>query len=148
MKKIITITLVALMMLGACSNKKNETTTSEKTSTTENTNTTVASETKKEETTLEAEGSGTGKNGEVKVKVVFDSEKKIKDIVVLESKEDKVAEMDQLIALIKDNNSLNLDVVSGATFSSKAIFEATKKAIENAGLKVEDYQKEIAKEAK
>ena len=68
-----------------------------------------------------AEGTGVGKHGDVTVAVTFDGGK-ITDIKVVKEQENKVLARgvytdlkDQVIA----TNSADLDVISGATFSSK-----------------------------
>ena len=51
-------------------------------------------------------------------------------------------------ASVVEYNSVNVDVVSGATMTSNAIITAVKDAIAQAGYDVADYQAEIAKEGK
>ncbi len=49
------------------------------------------------------------------------------------------AAIDTLPALIVENQTINLDVVAGATVTSVAILEAAKAALEHAGLNPDDY---------
>ncbi|MGL4987128.1 MAG: FMN-binding protein [Treponemataceae bacterium] len=81
-------------------------------------------------------GSGKGgKNGSVTVKItVLDS--KITDIVVVESKEDRAYAFDQIKEAILAENNTNVDVVSGATMSSKAYVAAVESATKAAKLKL------------
>ena len=54
--------------------------------------------------------------------------------------------IEALPAQIVESNSLNLDVISGATFTSNAILEAAAAAITTAKLNVEDFMNEVAAE--
>ncbi len=47
--------------------------------------------------------------------------------------------LEQLPAAMVAGNTVNVDIVSGATFTSNAVIEAAKAALTAAGLKVEDY---------
>ena len=83
-----------------------------------------------------AEGTGVGKHGDVTVAVTFDGGK-ITDIKVVKEQENKVLARgvytdlkDQVIA----TNSADLDVISGATFSSKGFLDAVKDAAKKAGV--------------
>ena len=54
--------------------------------------------------------------------------------------------VERLSEQIVEKNSLNLDVISGATFSSKAILAAAKNALLAAGLDPNDYMDEVEAE--
>ncbi|MBE5797049.1 MAG: flavocytochrome c [Clostridiales bacterium] len=47
--------------------------------------------------------------------------------------------LEQLPAAMKAGNTVNVDIVSGATFTSNAVLEAAKAALANAGLNADDY---------
>lgn len=93
------------------------------------------------------EAVGTGKNGDVHVLVTIESGK-ITGIElgdhqetpgIYESAAEKIPE-----AIIA-NQSVNVDAVTGATFTSDAIKSAVEKAIVLAGLNTEDFKKSVAK---
>lgn len=81
------------------------------------------------------EASSTGRNGMVKLEAMFDSNR-ITDIKILESSETAVigdAAFKIIPQKIIDNQSLNIDTVSGATYTSTAIISAMKDAVTQAG---------------
>lgn len=93
------------------------------------------------------EGTGVGKHGDVTVAVTFDGGK-ITDIKVVKEKENKVLARgvytdlkDQVIAA----NSADLDVISGATFSSKGFLDAVKDAAKKAGVTLSKADKKAVK---
>ena len=55
--------------------------------------------------------------------------------------------LEQLPALMAQYNTVNVDVLSGATFTSNGVIDAAKAALTSAGLNVEDYMAEIKAEA-
>lgn len=72
-----------------------------------------------------------GFGGDVKVSITVDANK-ISDVVVEGDNETESigkAAFDQLKTAILDNQSAEIEVVSGATFTSKGVIEATEKAI-------------------
>ena len=80
-------------------------------------------------------GKGTGFNGPVELSVTF-SDKKITDIKIVSSKEtDRVGTpaYDILFDEIIEYTSTGVDVVSGATFTSNAVFTAVEDAAKKAG---------------
>ena len=94
-----------------------------------------------------AEGTGVGKHGDVTVAVTFDGGK-ITDIKVVKEQENKVLARgvytdlkDQVIA----TNSVDLDVISGATFSSKGFLDAVKDAAKKAGVTLSKADKKAIK---
>ena len=94
-----------------------------------------------------AEGTGVGKHGDVTVAVTFDGGK-ITDIKVVKAQENKVLARgvytdlkDQVIA----TNSVDLDVISGATFSSKGFLDAVKDAAKKAGVTLSKADKKAIK---
>lgn len=94
-----------------------------------------------------AEGTGVGKHGDVTVAVTFDGGK-ITDIKVVKEQENKVLARgvytdlkDQVIA----TNSADLDVISGATFSSKGFLDAVKDAAKKAGVTLSKANKKAIK---
>ena len=94
-----------------------------------------------------AEGTGVGKHGDVTVAVTFDGGK-ITDIKVVKEQENKVLARgvytdlkDQVIA----TNSADLDVISGATFSSKGFLDAVKDAATKAGVTLSKADKKAIK---
>jgi len=54
--------------------------------------------------------------------------------------------LEQLPALMAQYNTVNVDVLSGATFTSNGVIDAAKAALTSAGLNVEDYMAEIKAE--
>lgn len=94
-----------------------------------------------------AEGTGVGKHGDVTVSVTFDGGK-ITDIKVVKEQENKVLARgvytdlkDQVIA----TNSVDLDVISGATFTSKGFLDAVKDAAKKAGVTLSKADKKAIK---
>lgn len=94
-----------------------------------------------------AEGTGVGKHGDVTVAVTFDGGK-ITDIKVVKEQENKVLARgvytdlkDQVIV----TNSADLDVISGATFSSKGFLDAVKDAAKKAGVTLSKADKKAIK---
>ncbi|MCQ5091624.1 flavocytochrome c [Slackia exigua] len=80
-------------------------------------------------------GSGMGKHGSIKVEVVT-KDGAVERIGVLDSRETSGLGdvcMDKLGALIVDNQTLNVDAVSGATLSSMAYLKAVGEALEATG---------------
>lgn len=76
-----------------------------------------------------------GHNGDVVVEVVFD-DNSIVSVKVLEHKESAIISdqaIERIPKFIVDDQSVNVDVISGATFSSKAIMAAVTEAITQAG---------------
>ncbi len=79
------------------------------------------------------ESFGKGRNGQIKVSVTIDSEGRISDLELLEYKDNKEfveKAFPELKEKILEENSINVDTVTGATQSSKGILEAVKKAID------------------
>ncbi|MCL2179509.1 MAG: FMN-binding protein [Treponema sp.] len=77
------------------------------------------------------EGTGQGYRGPVTVRVRMNGSS-VTDIVIVDSAEDKFAggsAMDELIDLVIMYNSTDIDVVSGATESSRGFLEAVENAI-------------------
>jgi len=92
------------------------------------------------------EGEAEGFHGAIKAAVTV-SETEITDIIVTHTETaglgDKAVE--KIVLEIKENTSLNVPMVSGATYSSKGIMEAVTKALEKAGADIAALQgKEIA----
>ncbi|UWG96290.1 FMN-binding protein [Dehalobacter sp. DCM] len=79
--------------------------------------------------------SGQGKNGPVKVQVTF-SEKEITAIEILEHSETPSLGADALPLIVEDikaNQSLAVDAVTGATYSSNAVLAAVEDCVKQAG---------------
>ncbi len=96
------------------------------------------------------EGSGTGRNGDIKVAVNVEADGSISNIQVLESEETAGigdTAMEQLIKAVVDNQSIAVDCVSGATITSEGFLAAVEAALISGGLDVKDYQTAAAKEA-
>ena len=77
------------------------------------------------------EGSGTGYRGPVKVNLQI-SQAGIEDIVIVshtESAYPGVAAMEELLEMILETGSTDLDAISGATFSSRGFLEAVEDAM-------------------
>ena len=56
--------------------------------------------------------------------------------------------IEQLPALMAQNNTINVDAVSGATITSNAILTAVREALKNAGVNPDDYMEKPAEEAR
>ena len=93
------------------------------------------------------EGTGVGKHGDVTVAVTFDGGK-ITDIKIVKEQENKVLAKGVYTDL-KDHviatNSADLDVISGATFSSKGFLDAVKDAAKKAGVTLSKADKKAIK---
>lgn len=118
MRKLLSILLVASLMfsLAACGGKD--------TAKTDDNGTVVV------------QGVGEGKHGDIKVEVSF-ADNKIKDIKVLEQKENEVlAEpvYTQLKQDVMNANSAEVDAISGSTVTSKGYLDAISDAIAKSGL--------------
>lgn len=88
-------------------------------------------------------GSGMGKHGAIQVEVIT-KDGAIKRIDVLDSRESAGLGdvcMDKLEKLIVDNQTLNVDVVSGASLSSMAYLSAVGEALDKAGEKSSAWKK-------
>ena len=89
----------------------------------------------------------TGKNGDVHVKVTIEAGK-ITAVVVGDHQETPgiyEPAVEKVPEAIVANQSVNVDGITGATFTSDAIKGAVEKAITLAGLNVADYRKAVAK---
>lgn len=90
------------------------------------------------------EGTAKGYKGEVVAHVSFDGDK-ISNIHVDHQETEGLgaAAIDKMVPQIIENQSVNIDSVSGATSSSKALIEAVSAAITAAGHNIEDYQEDF-----
>lgn len=80
---------------------------------------------------LTAQGTGQGYRGTIRV-LVTSSTDGIMDIEILEHEDDPLiggAAMETLLSAVLDNNSLDLDAVSGATESSEGFLAAVRNAL-------------------
>lgn len=80
-------------------------------------------------------GVGNGHNGEVKVEVSFDSDK-IKSVKIIEHEETESISstaMERIPEEIVEKQSLDIDSLAGASYTSLAILEAVKDAVVQAG---------------
>ncbi|WP_300620617.1 FMN-binding protein [uncultured Fusobacterium sp.] len=84
------------------------------------------------------EGSGDGYKGEIKVKVTYKGNK-ITNIEVIEHEESNFTKkaMKKIIQEIISKQSTDVDVVSGATYTSEGLKEAVNEAIATAGITLE-----------
>ena len=81
-------------------------------------------------------GTAKGNNGDVTVEVVLSSEK-IESVTVTDHAETpglSDGPIADIPAAIVESQSLNIDVVSGATITSEAMIDAVAEALEKAGL--------------
>ncbi len=93
------------------------------------------------------EGTGVGKHGDVTVAVTFDGGK-IKDIKLVKQQENPVLAAKVFTDLkqhVIDTNSVELDAISGATFSSKGLLDAVADAAKKAGVKLDKADKKAVK---
>ncbi|MGL4981508.1 MAG: FMN-binding protein [Treponemataceae bacterium] len=74
-----------------------------------------------------------GKRGDISVAVTIKKDK-ITDIKVLKSMEDAKYALEKISKTIIQENNTNVDVVSGASMTSKAIVSAVEDAVSQAGL--------------
>lgn len=90
-------------------------------------------------------GEAEGLNGTIKVEVKLD-DSNILEVNILDHNESPGIS-DNAIKKIPEEiikyQSLNIDTVSGATYSSKGILEAVKNALEKAGANIEDLMKKV-----
>lgn len=80
-------------------------------------------------------GTGVGHNGDVKVEVKFSADK-ITSVKVVEHEEsDNIGStaIERMPGVIEDKQTLNVDTVTGATFTSNAILQAVEDAVLQAG---------------
>jgi len=90
-------------------------------------------------------GEAKGLNGPIKVEVKVDANK-ILEVKVLEHKESPGISDNAILnipASIVEYQSLNIDTVSGATYSSIGVLEAVKNALSSSGANIEELMKEI-----
>ena len=93
------------------------------------------------------QGTGVGKHGDVTVAVTFDSGK-IKDIKIVKQQENPVLAAKVFTDLkqhVIDTNSVQLDAISGATFSSKGFLAAVADAAKKAGVTLSKADKKAIK---
>lgn len=93
------------------------------------------------------QGTGVGKHGDVTVAVTFDSGK-IKDIKIVKQQENPVLAAKVFTDLkqhVIDMNSVQLDAISGATFSSKGFLDAVADAAKKAGVTLSKADKKAIK---
>lgn len=93
------------------------------------------------------QGTGVGKHGDVTVAVTFDSGK-IKDIKIVKQQENPVLAAKVFTDLkqhVIDTNSVQLDAISGATFSSKGFLNAVADAAKKAGVTLSKADKKAIK---
>jgi uncharacterized protein with FMN-binding domain len=77
------------------------------------------------------EGNAMGYRGSIYVQVYL-SAGAITDIIIIDSIEDRFvggAAMEELIDIVIENNSIDVDAISGATVTSKGFLEAVNNAI-------------------
>ena len=89
------------------------------------------------------EGSAKGFSGDINVKVTISDEKVITDITRESTDTDNIGEvaMDNLTDKIVSGNTVEVDAVAGATFSSEGFLEAVGAALKAAGLTNADLKK-------
>lgn len=95
------------------------------------------------------QGTGVGKHGDVTVAVTFDSGK-IKDIKIVKQQENPVLAAKVFTDLkqhVINTNSVQLDAISGATFSSKGFLDAVADAAKKAGVTLSKADKKAIKKA-
>lgn len=89
------------------------------------------------------EGVGGGNGGEIKANVII-KDGKIESIDIVEHKETEIlsdAAFEKIPQAIIDNQSVNIDAVTGATYTSKGIILAIKDALKKAGGTNEMFEK-------
>ncbi|MDO5027383.1 MAG: flavocytochrome c [Tissierellia bacterium] len=91
-----------------------------------------------------------GYKADIKLDVSFDDEK-LTEIKIVESSETEdigQKALESLIPQVVDKQSIAIDSISGATVTSEAFKEAIKKAIEQAGGRLEDFEKKVEAQEK
>ena len=149
-KKILPYILSFSMLLTACGgngadNKPAEEKTETEQTEVEEKETTETEDSKETASGETFEGKAKGYKGDVVAKVTFDGDK----IVSIETDHGETEGLgadaiEKLIPEMVDNQTVNVDTVSGATFSSTALIEAVSAAITESGRDVADYQNEVA----
>ena len=78
------------------------------------------------------QGTGQGYRGPIRVLVTVSEGGHINDIEILEHNEDSFAvfALDELVELVLELNSTDIDAVSGATFTSEGFLSAVESALE------------------
>ncbi|WP_394018819.1 flavocytochrome c [Anaerococcus cruorum] len=111
-------------------------------------------ETKEEKDTAKVDpdaidGQAKGYKGDVIAHVSFDGDK-ISDIKVDHEETEGLgaAAIEKMVPQIIENQSVNIDSVSGATFSSTALIEAVSAAITESGHNLEDYKEDFTSKDK
>ena len=145
-KKILPYILSFSMLLTGCggNNTDNNSQEKEKTKQTEVEQKEEKDKSKENEKADTFEGKAKGYHGDVIAKVTFDGDK----ITSIETDHDETEGLgadaiEKLVPEMVDNQSVNIDKVSGATFSSTALIEAVSAAITESGRDIKDYQDEI-----
>ncbi len=149
-KKILPYILSFSMLLTACGgngadNKQAQEKTETEQTEVEEKETTETEDSKETASGDTFEGKAKGYKGDVIAKVTFDGDK----IASIETDHGETeglgaAAIEKLIPEMVDNQTVNVDTVSGATFSSTALIEAVSAAITESGRDVADYQNEVA----
>ena len=83
------------------------------------------------------EGSGRGYRGPITVRLQISSAGGIEDIVIISHSEGALsgtAAMEELLDLVLETGSTDLDAVSGATFSSRGFLQAVEDALRKAAV--------------
>lgn len=91
------------------------------------------------------EGAGEGRNGIINVSVTVSSDGTIQDIAVTSEETAGLGDVaiEQLKAEILENQSIAVDGVSGATYSSTGFLAAIEAALSAGGLNPDDYKSEV-----
>lgn len=89
------------------------------------------------------EATAKGNNGDVAVEVTVEGDKITKVVVKDHAETPGISDkaIEEIPAEIVKKNSVNVDTVSGATFTSQAIIDATKAALQEGGFDVANFEK-------
>jgi len=100
--------------------------------------------------TVTGQGTGKGYAGDITVTVTVEDGKitSVKAEGANETQGIGSVALEKLPAAMEENNTINVDVMSAATFTSNGILEAAAAAITAAGLKVEDFSAKVTETAK
>ncbi len=96
---------------------------------------------------ITTEGTAVGKHGDLTVAVTFDNNK-IQDIRIVKSAENPILAGEVFttqLEAVKASNSVDIDTISGATFSSKAFLAAVADAAQKAGVTLNKANKKAVK---
>ncbi len=139
---VVAVSLIAIFVIGltACKSKSNDKKEEKpKATPKESTETTPQTQEKLSFTPGDYHAVGVGRNGDVNVSVTFDNDKIVSVVVGDHSETAGIADpaIDKIPKQIVDGQTLNVDAVTGATWTSNAILSAVEDCVKQANGDVE-----------